>query len=300
MFLNQALERLHAFNPEQFSSLSDVLSPELLSDCLQESGVVTLRKRRLPMEMMVWSLVGMALFRHLPMSAIVNQLDIMLPGKRPFVAPSAVVQARQRLGEDAIKKVFEQTQALWHRALPQSHWYGLRVLGVDGVVWRTPDTVENQQAFARTANGQSVSQYPQVRMVCQMELSSHLLCQAVLDSVAENEMTLAAKLVDNTPDQSLTIFDKGFYSLGLLHRWQSQGVTRHWLLPLRKGTTYRPLKVLGHGDELVALTPSPQARKKWPDLPETLCARLISKSWRGKRVRMLTSLLDTRDRKSVV
>ncbi|EKL00907.1 hypothetical protein VCHC41B1_3630, partial [Vibrio cholerae HC-41B1] len=25
------------------------------------------------------------------------------------------------------------------------------------------------------------------------------------------------------PDNSLTLFDKGFYALGLLHRWQSQG-----------------------------------------------------------------------------
>jgi len=32
------------------------------------------------------------------MSDIVNQLDIMLLGKRPFVIPSAVVQARQQLG----------------------------------------------------------------------------------------------------------------------------------------------------------------------------------------------------------
>lgn len=292
MFLSQALDRLYAFSPEQFSSLAEVLSPELIAECLENAGTVTLRKRRLPMEMMVWSVVGMALFRHLPMSQLVNQLDILLPGKRPFVAPSAVVQARQRLGEDAVRQVFEQTQALWHANTPHPHWCGLRLLGVDGVVWRTPDTEENQAAFARTANDTSESAYPQVRMVCQMELTSHLLTAATFDSVAESEMTLAAQLIEATPNQSLTLFDKGFYSLGLLHRWQHAGRDRHWLLPLKKGTQYQRLKTVGSGDELVELRTSPQARAKWPDLPATMPARLLTKTVRGKRVQILTSLCE--------
>ena len=98
MFLNQALDQIHAFSPERFRSLSEVLSPELLGECLKRSGTVTLRKRRLPLEMMVWSVVGMALFRHLPMSQIVNPLDILLPGKRPFVAPSTSGDYLRSLG----------------------------------------------------------------------------------------------------------------------------------------------------------------------------------------------------------
>lgn len=292
MFLSQALERIYSFSPERFSSLADVLSPELLAQCLENSGTVTVRRRRLPMEMVIWSVVGMALFRHIPMSQIVNQLDILLPGNRPFVAPSAVVQARQRLGAEAVKQVFEQTQALWHAKTPHPNWCGLRLLGVDGVVWRTPDTPENQAAFARTANAQAESLYPQVRMVCQMELTSHLLTASAIDSVAANEMTLATELIDRTPDQSLTLFDKGFYSLGLLHRWQSAGSERHWLLPLKKGTQYRVVKQLGPDDALIELSSSPQALSKWPGLPTTLEARLVTKTIKGKSVQILTSMQD--------
>jgi hypothetical protein len=46
-----------------------------------------------------------------------------------------------------------------------------------------------------------------------MELSSHLLVDSAFDSVSENEMNLAAKLIERIPDNSLTLFDKGFYSL---------------------------------------------------------------------------------------
>lgn len=293
MFLSQALDRIHAFSPEHFSALSEVLSPELIGECLQTSGTVTLRKRRLPLEMMVWSVVGMALFRHVPMAQLVNQLDILLPGKRPFVAPSAVVQARQRLGEAPVREVFEQTQALWHGATPHPHWCGLTLLGVDGVVWRTEDTAENQADFGRTANQTRESTYPQVRMVCQMELTSHLLTASAFDSVAVSEMKLAAELIDKTPDHSLTLFDKGFYSLGLLHQWQRTGTERHWLLPLKKGTQYRVLRKLCRSNELVELTTTPQARKKWPGLPETIQARLVSKTIKGKRVQILTSMVDS-------
>ena len=38
-------------------------------------------------------------------------MDIMLPGKKPLVAPSALVQARQRLGAEAVKQVFLAIQS---------------------------------------------------------------------------------------------------------------------------------------------------------------------------------------------
>ena len=71
-------------------------------------------------------------------------------------------------------------------------------------------------------------------MVCQMELSSHLITGSAFDDYKVNEMVLAEKLIETTPDNSLTLFDKGFYSLGFLHKWQTTGSERHWLIPLKK------------------------------------------------------------------
>ena len=133
---------------------------------------------------------------------------------------------------------------------------------------------------------------PQVRMVCQMELTSHLLTAASFDSVAENEMTLAANLIEKTPDNSLTLFDKGFYSLGLLYQWQTSGIERHWLLKLKKGTQYQVIHQLSKGHEIIELTTTPQARKKWSGLPDTFRARLITKVINGKLYQILTSMID--------
>lgn len=293
MLLSQALDTVHKFTPEAFSALSDLLSPELIDECLADTGTVTIRKRRLPMEMMVWAVAGMSLFRSLSMNQLVSHLDILLPGKRPFVVPSAVVQARQRLGPDVIRLVFEKTRQLWFEKTPLSHWNGLTLMAIDGTLWRTPDTPENDAAFGRTANGHTRPDWPQVRMVCQMEVTSHLLTGTAFGSVsAISEVALAAQLAEQTPEQTLTLMDKGFYALGLLHHWQSSGVEKHWLIPLKKDAQYQVVKKQGQGDEIIELNVSPQARRKWDSVPKILMARLVSKEVNGKMVRVLTSMRD--------
>ncbi|SPY45273.1 Uncharacterised protein [Photobacterium damselae] len=49
----------------------------------------------------------------------------------------------------------------WLKSAKLPHWNGLTLLSVDGVVWRTTDNQENEEAFSR----QKGTQYPQVRMV---------------------------------------------------------------------------------------------------------------------------------------
>ena len=166
------------------------------------------------------------------------------------------------------------------------------MLGIDGVVWRTPDTPENRARYDAASNQHGDAGFSQGRMVCQMELTSHLLVSSAFDGYRSSEMKLAEQLIDSTPDHSLTLFDRGFYSLGLLHRWQQSGIQRHWLLPLRKDARYEVAHRLGRQDALVTLKTSPQTRKQWPDLPETLQARLLSKTIKGKVRQILTSMTD--------
>ncbi|WP_454566137.1 IS4 family transposase, partial [Pseudomonas sp. AIG] len=294
MRLSRALELTHniASTPSAIEGLDSLLDPSLVEQALEQAGVATLRKRRLPLEMMLWCVISMAFFRRMSAWDVVSRMNIMLPGPRPLVAPSAVVQARQRLGSEAVRQVFDLTQKSWHEAAGHPTWAGLRLLGVDGVVWRTPDTPENRARYDSASNQHGDTGFPQVRMVCQMELTSHMLIGSAFDGYRSNEMKLAEQLIDTTPDHSLTLFDRGFYSLGLLHQWQQAGTERHWLMPLRKGAQYEVIQRLGRQDAVVSLSTSPQARKQWPGLPEHLTARLLSKTVKGKVCQILTSMAD--------
>lgn len=292
MQLSEALARTSINRLTEFSSLADVLEPDIIQSCLDSNGVATLRKRKLPMDAMVWAVIGMALFRTESVRQLINKLDIVLPQEVNYVARSAVTQARKKLGSDVVRDVFHRSALTWNERAEHPHWCGLNLYGVDGVVWRTPDTKENSATFARTANKASEAGYPQVRMVCMMELSSHLLVDSVFDSVSENEMNLATQLVERIPENSLTLFDKGFYSLGLLYDWQQRGTNTHWLLPLKKGTQYEEIRSLGKHDKLIRLSTTPQSRKKRADLPLTIEVRLLTRQVKGKQVQILTSMTD--------
>ena len=294
MQLTTALSLANGFAPnsEGLGQLSDFLCPEFIKQCAETAGVATIRKRRLPVEMAVWTVICMSLYREDPLWSIVSKLGLALPGKKELVAPSAVVQARQRLGADAVKAVFQQSQQMWNADANHPTWCGLSLLGVDGVIWRTPDTPENQQAYSAWKNQHGDTAFPQVRMVCLMELTSHLLIGSAFDSCRTSEMVLAEDLIDTTPDNSLTLFDRGFYSLGLLNRWHHAGKNRHWLQPMRKGTQYEVIRTLGRQDKLIRFKTTAQARKKFDDLPEGIEVRLVTKTVKGKEVNILTSLTD--------
>lgn len=287
-----AMANGYAPNTDELGKLSDILCPDFINQCLEATGVATVRKRRIPLDMAVWTVIAMSLYRQEPVWSIVSKAQLMLPGKKPLVAPSAVVQARQRLGADAVKEVFHRSQQMWHQQAEHPTWSGLKLLGVDGVVWRTPDTPENRERYKAPSNQNGDGSFPQVRMVCQMELSSHMMIASAFDSYKTNEMVLAERLIETTPDNSLTMFDRGFYSLGLLNRWHQTGEERHWLMPMRKDTQYTIVKKLGRNDKVVALNASPQAKRKFPDLPETVEVRLLTKKIKGKEVNILTSMTD--------
>ncbi len=52
------------------------------------------------------------------------------------------------------------------------------------------------------------------------------------------------------------------------------------------------VRKLGRQDVLVRLTTTPQARKKWPQLPETIEDRLLTRNINGKARQVLTSIVD--------
>ena len=187
-----------------------------------------------------------------------------------------------------MKAVFQRMTTSWLKDAHLPQWNGLTLLSVDGVVWRPPDSPQNNEVFSR----QKDTQYPQVRMVCQMELSSHLITGSAFDDYKVNEIVLAEKLIYTTPDHSVTLFDKGFYSLGLLDKWHQTGTERHWLIPLKKNVQYKVIESRGRNDRLVALRSNPRARKLWPKLPETVVARLVTRKIKGKIYEVLTSMVD--------
>ena len=294
MSLSNCFDDLSSFldDVHTLDKLKDVLDTDILEQAFEYAGVATVRRRRLPLDAVMWSVIGMSLFRNETVWDIASRLDITLPGKNKLVAPSALVQGRQRLGVDAVQHSF---QLLAKRAFDEhafEQFCGLNLLAVDGVSFRTQDNEENHNAFGSDSNQYGEGSYPQVRMCSLMEVSSHLLLDSSFDARHVGEMTLAERLLPSVPDDSLTLFDRGYYSLGLLYQWQKQGQNTHWMLPAKKDLQYQIERDISDHDKIVTLHTSPQARRKFTGLPEQITARLTMYEIDGKSYRVLSSLID--------
>ncbi|QOK91961.1 IS4 family transposase [Ralstonia pseudosolanacearum] len=287
--LQSALRQTLPQVPSRLDELGALIDPEWIEQALQSSGKATIRRRKLPAEHAIWLVIGLALFRNRPLWQVVQQLDLSLEGQ-PLPAPSASVQARQRLGEEPLAVLFGLLTQAWSRAQPNPG--GLRVLAVDGVVWSAPDTPENREQLGSCHTKHGPLPWPQIRAACLMDTRSHELLDAKLGGMSHGELTLAAQL--RGEDHSLTLFDRADFSAAFLLAWQGAGQQRHWLMRAKDNLRYEVLEQLAPGDVLVRMPVSPQARKQHPQLPIHWQARLIEVNVAGRLRRFITSLLDHR------
>jgi len=298
--LESALAAVGSYaDPCSFDKFRQRVPSSAVASALAANDVATLRRRRLPLEAVLWLVIGMALFRSLPIEELVARLGLARPGSRgKTVAPSAIPQAREHLGEGPVRSLFEAiapAAAHAHAKDPAHRWRGFALYGIDGTTARISDTPDNRETFGghRGRTGSGESGYPLVRIVALMALASHLLAGVRFGPYAVGEVTYAKELWASIPNDSLTLLDRAFLSAGLLVPLQRGGRNRQWMTRLKKNTRYRILERLGSGDWRVEFKVSAEARKKDPSLPLTFEARVVSYRRRGYRQqKLVTSLLD--------
>lgn len=278
-----------------FDRLRKSLNPEWVEQALEATGTATLRKRRLPAEQVIWLVLGMALYRQLPIDELVERLDLVLPGTgKARVAKSAVAQARARLGDEPMKWLFERCSSKWgHESARRHDWRGLALYGVDGTTVRLPDSQENRDHFgSQQGRNETMSGYPLARVVTLMALRSHILVAANFGPY-DDERNYARELWPQVPDDALLIVDRNFLAANILLPVAAEGRNRHWLTRAKSTTRWTVVKKLGKGDELVEIETSSEARKQNSDLPRVWPMRAIQYRRPGFRPQtLLTSLLD--------
>lgn len=280
-----------------FARFQASIDPRWVLEALRATGTATLRRRRFPAEQVLWLVLGMALFRDLPIVDVVGYLSLVLPGSGAGpIADSAVMQARARLGPSPLRWLFERCAEAWARASADGmRWQGLSVYGVDGTTLRVPDSAENRAAFGdQDAGGtRGRSGYPLVRIVTLMALRSHLLLAARFGPYGVSERKHARDLWPSVPDHSLVIVDRGFMYAKDLVPLEARGKNRHWLTRARKDNKWRVVKRLGPGEALAEVLVNRASRREDPSLPERWLMRAIRYRRRGFREQtLLTSLLD--------
>jgi len=279
---------------EQIGGLSKWIDEAWLEEALHAAGTATLRKRRLPAWQVLWLLLGMAMMSGRSVKDVALQLDLAVPGRRTKkeVAPSALVQARQRIGAEVVRYVFERAAEVWGKAAGHM-WRELSVFAVDGTTLRVADSDANNAHFGRHYSGirQTASSHPMLRMVVASNVRTRMFVGAELGPYTTSELALAKPLLATLPSNALVILDRLYTGAPQLFL-VAAATNRHYLVRAKKNQRWTVVETFAAHDKLVELAVSDEARAADPMLPRTWSVRAITyRTERGQHT-LLTSLLD--------
>lgn len=296
--LAEALDFTAGFTPEAFPNLVRHLVPAWIEEALHSTGSATLRRRRLPADRTVWLVLAMAVMRDWPITEVAEQLELALPALDGSltVAPSALTQARARLGPEPMEWLFLRTAEEWaNRSASRDRWKGLALYGVDGTTMRVADSSENRDHFGSqdAGAGRGLSGYPLMRVVVLMALRSHLLVAATFGPHVIDERVYARSLWQSVPDHSLLLVDRHHLQADVLVPMMTTGTERNWMTRAKSSTEFTQIRRLGPGDDLVEIKVSTEARRKDHSLPTHFDVRAIRYQRKGFQPQtLLTSLVD--------
>ena len=280
---------------ERLEQLFEGLMKEWIEESLEQTGTLTMRKRRIPSEQVIWLVIGMALIRGCPIMEVARSLELVLPSKTGSrsVAPSALPQARARVGAAPLRWLFEKIASWAPQQVPSTRWRGLSVMAMDGSSLCVPDSEANAAHFGRHHSGQyaTASAYPMLRMVWLIDVHSRLVRAARFGPYSKGELTYAYELISDIPEASVVIMDRLYHCSPMLLPLMAAG-QRHFLVRAKAHAKWRVLRSLGKEDDLVEVTVTDEARAANPSLPSHYTARAIQTRTPKNEYTLLTSMTD--------
>jgi len=292
--ISDVLATMERFPVENFGGLSKWLDETWLEEGLHATGTSTLRKRRLPAWQVLWLLLGMSMMSGRSVKDAAAHLEVALPrrGAKKEVAPSALVQARQRIGADVVSYVFHRAAEVWGQAAVPT-WRDLSLFAVDGTTLRVADSDANHTHFGRHYAGihKTASSHPMLRMVVATNVRTRMFVGAELGPYTTSELVLAKPLLAALPSNALVILDRLYTGAPQL-LLVAAAENRHYLVRAKKNQRWTVERSFAAHDQLIEIIVSDEARAADPTLPKTWRARAITyRTERGQHT-LLTSLLD--------
>jgi len=236
--------------------LTRVFPPEVVDEVIVETGRKEQRHRLLPARVMVYFALGMALHSEGSYEDVLGLMTdglgwslgdaepVRLPGK------SAIFQARERLGAEPLKALFERVaRPLASEQTPGAFLAGRRMVAIDGTTFDVADSAANNAHFGRpgVSKGEQ-SAFPQARVVALAECGTHAIFDAEIDTYSTSELALAKRLVDRLEPDMVLLADRGFTGFALWQQASGTGADLLWRA--KNNVTPRKIEVLKDGSWL--------------------------------------------------
>ncbi|MGL5098237.1 MAG: IS4 family transposase [Planctomycetia bacterium] len=243
---------------DRLAGLCKVISPAIIEQALSDSGRVGQKACTLSHRTMLWVVLAMGLLTHLPIRQVFKHARRMI-GDQQTPARSSLCEARQRLGVEPVRAVFDRVvRPLATPTTPGAFYRGLRLMGIDGTILDTPDTPANAARFERSTGGRGEGAFPQLRKVSLVELGTHVEVALAIGGWQDSEQKLVEPLWDKIPADALLLADRGFFSCEHWKTLDSRGVKL--LLRIKNNLVLKPIRRLPDGSYEAKIYPSPRDR----------------------------------------
>jgi Insertion element 4 transposase N-terminal/Transposase DDE domain len=245
---------------DRMAALESVISRDTAWQALRETNRVNPRRCRLSHEVMLYVVLAMGLFTHLPIRQVFRharrlRADEKTPGR------SSLCEGRQRLGVAPLAWLHEHVvRPLATPETPGAFYNGMRCMGIDGTVLDVPESRANAAAFDRASGGRGEGAFPQVRKVSLVELGTHVEVRFVMGGFQDSEQTLARQLWEYLPADALLFEDRGLFSYSDWKTLDGQG--RKLLARVRSDLVLTPFERLSDKSFLARIYRSAYDRSK--------------------------------------
>ena len=284
-----------------FGFLAAFFAPSTVDRVLVETGRLERRSRLLPSRLVVYYVLAMALYAsegYRELFRLLTEGLRALDPSVPLVVPqkSAFSKARERVGSEPLKRLFEETAVPMAEPQTQGAWFrSWRLMSIDGSTLEVPDTLENAAAFGRpgVSRGER-SAYPRVRWVALGEVGTRAIVGASVGAYSESESTLAKPLLARLQVGMLCICDRGYLGYGAWQQARASGAELLWRV--KHNTVFHVEQRLADGSFLSQLYESPNDRRKGlPGVPLRVIEYALDDPGRPQaeqRYRLVTTIMD--------
>lgn len=253
------------------------------------------RERDLPSRVMVYFPILLGFFMELPYSEVFRRLQhgiewLGLEPPKKLPSEAAMVKARQRLGFEPLKMLFEQLISSTPASdAPAARYRGLILTAVDGCVLDLENSKENA-IFGFSKNEGGNGWYPQLRCVAVVNAYSRTLVDLEYGTVQGNcEQSLAEHVLARLKEGTLNLADRLYFSF---KAWVTARATgAHLLWRVKKDLKLSPVKVLADGSYLSHIYEYNEGRNRTGN---STIVRVIEYKLAGSKetYRLITTLLD--------
>ena len=282
--------------------LTRVFPPELVDRVVAEAGRAEVRHRLLPARVVVYYVLGLALFSQASyeevMRELVEGLSWASGWSQSWNVPTkaALFKARARLGPGPLQALFEAAAVPLAAAGTKGAWYrGWQLMSIDGTCIDVADTAANEAEFGRpgSGRGEGVGAFPQARLAGLAECGTHALVAAAVGACTTGETTLARGLLGSLGPGMLVLADRNFYGFELWNDARATGAQLLWRT--KAGHVLRPHEQLPDGSWLARLRRFSNYHMLGTDVVVRVIDYAVADPGRPKaedRYRLLTTITD--------